>query len=243
VLEETSGSPHALEILKILLDLGDNPDALEVLQETADNADALDVLEEVKTLDADSGRAISSDTHYLEVHTEGAHYEIGDMFHIGVGVEGWAIPATLKVTSIGDGGALADLDIVEEGKYTGDGEPEGNYHLSSIGADGESDTSDSATTSATALLLRASSRGEKYTTKAYADNSKNSKRAEFVGDDTRSLVVVGGAVGACLLALVGVTALIAKRRAAVAKECRELPSVHGVAVAVALTPVPDVAAL
>jgi hypothetical protein len=68
--------------------------------------------------------------HHVEVHTEGAEYTVGERFHIGESVAGWEDPATLEVTTVGDGGTLASLDIVDGGIFTGEGSAAGDYTLS-----------------------------------------------------------------------------------------------------------------
>jgi hypothetical protein len=70
--------------------------------------------------------------HHVVVHTEGTMYFVGERFHIGVGVAGWAVPATLEVATTGEGGALASLDIVDGGCFTLNESAAGDYDLTPI---------------------------------------------------------------------------------------------------------------
>jgi hypothetical protein len=140
---------------------------------------------------------------------------MGDLFYIGEGMDDWSRPATLMVTSVGDGGTLADLDITDGGDYIGDdcNGVEGDYNLTPINA--------------ASLQLRARSGGERVTVTKQSAHSAlsapataNSKPAQYSLPE--SWVVVGSAAGACLLLLIASAAFILKRRSAVAKQCNEL---------------------
>jgi hypothetical protein len=142
--------------------------------------------------------------HTVQVQSTGTAYTIGEKFHIGEGVEGWESPATLKVTSVGDDGALANLDIIDGGVFTGDGSAAGDYVLSEPLPTGivEADTSE--------LQMQARAGGEHS-----APSSANS--------ESQTMLRVGGAAGLLVL-VVGV--LLAKRRAIAKSRAASAAQVH-----------------
>jgi hypothetical protein len=122
------------------------------------------------------------------VATGGEEYRVGDRFQIGADSAGWTEPATLEVTSVGDDGALANLNVVDGGAYIGDGDPEGDFELTPI---------------------------DELTTIELQSGSEHA--APATADAHRLNAGVGGIAGAGLLVLI-VGAIVIARRRAIAKQ-------------------------
>jgi hypothetical protein len=190
--------PPTEPVKPIVTDIEEALEALLPRGRTIEDAFGKSEAEIVKTIAATVGEETGLGVvgHHVVVRTQGEEYRVGDSFKIGVDLAGWAVPATLKVTSVGEGGTLANLEIVDGGEYTGEGSPDGDYRLTPVPAE--------------AQALKADS---EHATRSTA------KHGEHAGV-SQLRIGVGSAAGAGLLLFIVGAILIAKRRAIVNKSDR-----------------------